>query len=155
MMEIEPGTAGRGASLLPLCFAAPPPPPLLAYLHSSFLDCLTNRPDHLSFNSIQLQVRFLHEVSEARESNKMDSRSLAIVFTPCIFPVEEEDFAGSKGSDSRTAKSLDVKVEVVQTLINNASKVGCAQYGCQMTKEVVGSNPAATDSSFLLFSVSN
>ena len=80
----------------------------------------------------------------------MDSRSLAIVFTPCIFPVEEEDFAGSKGSDSRTAKSLDVKVEVVQTLINNASKVGCAQYGCQMTQEVVGSYPAATDYSLTI-----
>ena len=129
---------------------SPPSHHVLAYLHSSFLNCLTNRPDHLSFNSIQLQVRFLHEVSEARESNKMDSRSLAIVFTPCIFPVEEEDFAGSKGSDSRTAKSLDVKVEVVQTLINNASKVGCAQYGCQMTQEVVDSYPAATDYSLTI-----
>lgn len=53
----------------------------------------------------------------------MDSRSLAIVFTPSIFPVEEEDFAGSKSSDSKSSKSLDVKVEVVQTLINNANKV--------------------------------
>ena len=74
--------------------------------------------------SFLFQVRFLLQVSEARESNKMDSRSLAIVFTPCIFPVEEEDFAGNKSSDPRSSKSLDVKVEVVQTLINNANKVG-------------------------------
>jgi hypothetical protein len=51
----------------------------------------------------------------------MDARSLAIVFTPCLFSVEEEDFS-SKNPDSKS-KSLESKLDVVQTLISNASRV--------------------------------
>jgi hypothetical protein len=77
--------------------------------------------DHASrANIFAFQMRFLLEVSEARESNKMDARSLAIVFTPCLFSVEEDDFA-TKSSDK--TKSLDLKLDVVQTLITNAHKV--------------------------------
>jgi hypothetical protein len=70
----------------------------------------------------QFQVRFLLELSEARDANKMDARSLAIVLTPCIFSVEEDDFSGQKSSDSKS-KSFDTKLEVVKTLIINAHKV--------------------------------
>ena len=71
--------------------------------------------------SYYLQARFLREVSEAKDSNKMDARSLAIVFTPCLFSVEEEDFH-AKNAENKT-KSLEAKLDVVQTLISNASRV--------------------------------
>ncbi len=68
----------------------------------------------------RFQARFLREVSEAKDSNKMDAQNLAIIFTPCLFSVEEEDF---HAKNAEKTKSLEAKHDVVQTLISNASRV--------------------------------
>jgi len=50
----------------------------------------------------------------------MDAQNLAIIFTPCLFSVEEEDF---HAKNAEKTKSLEAKHDVVQTLISNASRV--------------------------------
>ena len=51
----------------------------------------------------------------------MDSRSLAIVFTPCLFPVSES--ATNLKKVESTNADLANKLEIVETLIKNATKV--------------------------------
>ena len=68
------------------------------------------------------QCRFLLEVSESQEMNKMDSHNLALLFNPCLFPVDEEGFSGKKNPDPKT-KSFNTKVDLVEILINHGKRV--------------------------------
>ena len=103
---------------------------LLPPLHSASLTCL---------------MRFLSDVAEASAENKMDSRyiiffsvksqcstlnsiiftnfsrSLAIVFTPSLFPVTEE--ATNIKKVEVTNADLANKLEIVQALIENSNAV--------------------------------
>ena len=69
----------------------------------------------------------MSEVSDSKDSNKMDARSLSIVFAPCLFSVEEDDFS-AKNLENKN-KSLDAKLDVVQILISNASRVRTFLHG--------------------------
>ena len=66
-------------------------------------------------------MRFLAQVAQNSIHNKMDSRSLAIVFTPCLFPVS--DSATNLKKVESTNADLANKLEIVETLIKNATKV--------------------------------
>ena len=86
---------------------------LLPPLHSASLACL---------------IRFLSKVALNASSNKMDSKSLAIVFTPGLFHATGDEMA--KGSTSKSGNetgSFNVKMAVVEILINNGSKVGMVE----------------------------
>ena len=57
----------------------------------------------------------------------MDSKSLAIVFTPCLFPVSES--ATNLKKVESTNADLATKLDIVETLIKNATKVRNRNYG--------------------------
>jgi hypothetical protein len=86
---------------------------LLPPLHSASLACL---------------IRFLSKVASNASSNKMDSKSLAIVFTPGLFHATVDEMA--KGGTSKSGNetgSFNVKMAIVEILINNGSKVGIVE----------------------------
>ena len=85
---------------------------LLPPLHSASLTCL---------------VRFLSDVAEASAENKMDARSLAIVFTPSLFPVTEE--ATNIKKVEVTNADLAQKLDIVETLIRNSNSVRFCSIG--------------------------
>ena len=66
-------------------------------------------------------MRFLAQVAQNSIHNKMDSKSLAIVFTPCLFPVSES--ATNLKKVESTNADLATKLDIVETLIKNATKV--------------------------------
>ena len=86
-------------AILTACLLLPP-------LHSATLTCV---------------MRFLSEVAQASASNKMDERSLAIVFTPCLFPVTED--ATNMKNVEHTNADLANKLEIVEVLVRNSSSV--------------------------------
>ena len=79
---------------------------LLPPLHAATLSCL---------------LRFLSDVAKSSESNKMDARSLAIVFTPCLFPVNDD--ATNIKKVEQTNVDLALKLDIVEVLIRNSSSV--------------------------------
>ena len=79
---------------------------LLPPLHSASLTCL---------------MRFLSDVAEKSAENKMDARSLAIVFTPSLFPVTED--ATNIKKVEMTNADLANKLEIVEALIRNCQSV--------------------------------
>ena len=81
--------------------------------------CLLLPPLHAA--SLTVLMRFLAQVAQNSIHNKMDSRSLAIVFTPCLFPVSES--ATNLKKVESTNADLANKLEIVETLIKNATKV--------------------------------
>ena len=81
--------------------------------------CLLLPPLHAA--SLTVLMRFLAQVAQNSIHNKMDSRSLAIVFTPCLFPVS--DSATNLKKVESTNADLANKLEIVETLIKNATKV--------------------------------
>ena len=81
-------------------------------LHSASLTCL---------------VRFLSDVAEASAENKMDARSLAIVFTPSLFPVTED--ATNIKKVEVTNADLAQKLDIVETLIRNSNSVRLCSIG--------------------------
>ena len=89
----------KSEAILTACLLLPP-------LHAASLTCL---------------MRFLSQVAENSIHNKMDSRSLAIVFTPCLFPVS--DSATNLKKVETTNADLATKLDIVETLIKNATKV--------------------------------
>ena len=86
-------------AILTACLLLPP-------LHAATLSCL---------------MRFLSEVAKASAFNKMDARSLAIVFTPSLFPVSESA-TNIKKVDSTNA-DLANKLDIVEVLIRNSDSV--------------------------------
>lgn len=66
-------------------------------------------------------MRFLSEVAAVAASNKMDSRSLAIVFTPSLFPVNED--ATNIKKVEQTNIDLANKLDIVETLIRHSDAV--------------------------------
>ena len=89
----------KSEAILTACLLLPP-------LHAASLTCL---------------MRFLSQVAENSIHNKMDSRSLAIVFTPCLFPVS--DSATNLKKVESTNADLATKLDIVESLIKNSSKV--------------------------------
>ena len=93
---------------------------LLPPLHSASLACL---------------MRFLSHVAANSEYNKMDSRSLAIVFTPGLFHATGDemsngghstktDFRGVPRTPSNNiGGSFNAKMDVVQALVDHSSRV--------------------------------
>ena len=81
--------------------------------------CLLLPPLHAA--ALSSLMRFLSEVSNASESNKMDARSLAIVFTPSLFPVTE-NATNIKKVESTNADLVN-KLDIVETLIKNSKMV--------------------------------
>ena len=78
-------------------------------LHSATLTCL---------------IRFLSKVASYSSSNKMDSKSLAIVFTPGLFHASGDEMAkGGVSKSGNDAGTFNMKMAVAEALINNASKV--------------------------------
>ena len=86
-------------AILTACLLLPP-------LHAATLSCL---------------MRFLSEVAKASAFNKMDARSLAIVFTPSLFPVSDSA-TNIKKVDSTNA-DLANKLDIVEVLIRNSDSV--------------------------------
>ena len=81
--------------------------------------CLLLPPLHAA--SLTVLMRFLAQVAQNSIHNKMDSKSLAIVFTPCLFPVSES--ATNLKKVESTNADLATKLDIVETLIKNATKV--------------------------------
>ena len=82
---------------------------LLPPLHSATLICL---------------IRFLSKVASCSSSNKMDSKSLAIVFAPGLFHASGDEMAkGGVSKSGNEAGSFNLKMAVAEALINNAMKV--------------------------------
>ena len=66
-------------------------------------------------------MKFLTEVADSSALNQMTTHSLAIVFTPCLFPVSD-DATNIKNVESTNAE-LANKLDIVETLIQNAESV--------------------------------
>ena len=81
---------------------------LLPPLHSATLTCLT---------------RFLSKVASYSTSNKMDSKSLAIVFAPGLFHASGDEMLKGSSKSGNEAGTFNMKMAVAEALINNASKV--------------------------------
>jgi len=110
------------------------PEPLIPIMfHDTFLKCL-KLPDNsrlegilnvclllppLHISTLSSLLRFLSEVVGKSPINKMGSRNTALVFTPCLFPINENITDIRKVSDTNTEK-----VEIVEMLINNSDMVG-------------------------------
>lgn len=86
--------------------------------------CLLLPPLHVA--SLSLLMRFLAEVASKSEANKMDSRNLAIVFTPGLFPVSDD-----LATYAKTSSDLSVKSDIVEMLINNANRIGMLNKGLE------------------------
>ncbi len=65
-------------------------------------------------------MKFLFEVAEAAGQNQMTTHNLAIVFTPCLFPVNDDN--NSNKEDALKA-DLANKLDIVECLIKNADSV--------------------------------
>ena len=103
------GEEAKIEAILSACLLLPP-------LHAATLTCL---------------VRFLSEVANASSMNKMDSKSLAIVFTPSLFPMSEN---AKKIDPTITNSDLAVKLEIVEIMIKNSNMVRCI-FSCQIMKD--------------------
>lgn len=88
-----PNPEAKIEAILSACLLLPP-------LHASSLTCL---------------VRFLSKVAANSASNQMDAMNLAIVFTPSLFPVNEDL--------KKVDPDLTTKLEIVEILIRSAESV--------------------------------
>jgi len=122
------------ATLLKQFLRELPVPVIPAHLHtvlveaaskdvSSLLTCLLLIPS-LHLSCLTFLARHLAKVCANCEVNKMTASNLAIVITPTLFPMQEK-ISGSK--DKRFAppdKTLKAHTAIVETIINNAFKIG-------------------------------
>ena len=57
-------------------------------------------------------MRFLFDVAKASQENKMNAKNLAIIFMPCLLPMEDLD-----------VNNCDNRIEIVEALIKNSNSV--------------------------------
>nr|XP_005987943.1 PREDICTED: rho GTPase-activating protein 11A-like isoform X2 [Latimeria chalumnae] len=76
----------------------------------------------INLDTLKYFCAFLRLLASRSEDNKMDTRNLALVFTPTLFPGWE----GTKRLTVSTEKSLHLQAGVVQTLITHATEIGRA-----------------------------
>ena len=119
-----------------------PEPLIPVRLHDTFLKCchLSNSEDKvnalllstlllppLHSASLACLMRFLSKVAINAANNKMNSRNLALVFTPGLFHSSSDEMAKGGGHGVQTPGnslgSFNAKLDVIETLIDNASKV--------------------------------
>ena len=102
---------------------------LLPPLHSASLLCLT---------------RFLSKVASNAPSNKMDSKSLAIVFTPGLFHASGDEMAkGGVSNSGNEVGTFNIKMNLVETLINNSSKVSMVEESIDEALSSLSANTGA------------
>ena len=66
--------------------------------------------------SLTILMRFLSDVAKASQENKMNAKNLAIIFMPCLLPMENLDV---NNCDNDIAN----RTEIVEALIKNSNSV--------------------------------
>ena len=109
------------------------PEPLIPHkFHETFLKCckLSDQNDlkieaiitaslllpPLHSASLTILMRFLSDVAKASQENKMNAKNLAIIFMPCLLPMENLDV---NNCDDDIAN----RIEIVEALIKNSNSV--------------------------------
>ena len=130
------------ASILKQWLRELPEPLIPTRLHEVFLKCdsITNSEDRIdaillctlllpSLHSASLAclVRFLSQVASEHSSNQMDSKNLAIVFTPGFFHATGDEMAKGAPNTKQETGTYNQKMRIVETLITHSSKVGMVE----------------------------
>ena len=130
------------ASILKQWLRELPEPLIPTRLHEVFLKCdsISNSEDRIdaillctlllpSLHSASLAclVRFLSQVASEHSSNQMDSKNLAIVFTPGFFHATGDEMAKGAPNTGQETGTYNQKMRIVETLISHSSKVGMVE----------------------------
>ncbi|CAH2328323.1 rho GTPase-activating 11A isoform X1 [Pelobates cultripes] len=148
LLKAKLDSGGNGLSDAPPCdvagilkqfFRELPEPILPAELQDSLFKAqnLANNEDRVSatlliscliperfIHILRYIFYFLHTVSKRSDANKMDSSNLAVVFAPNLLQSNDDN----EKISSSTEKKLRVQTEVVRTLIDHATNIGCVPH---------------------------